>query len=212
MALLSFFEFTPPNQLTTLRVLLSPVFVILFASDDPTTKLWSLIVFFVAALTDWYDGWTARKWGFVSRWGHFYDPLADKVLTSCALFAFARVGLAQYWMVWIIIARDLVITLLRSYAEYKDRPVVTTFSAKVKTFAQMTLIFYIIIFYCARTTSGWWSRYQPYYDILMNQQFLDIAMLLITGITVWTGVTYIHDNRKTIADLFSRRNNAPESD
>ncbi len=206
------FQFTPPNQLTTLRVVLSPVFVFLFSSDNPTLKLWSFIILFIASVTDWYDGRVARKWGFVSRWGHFYDPLADKVLTSCALFAFAHVGLAPYWMVWTIIVRDFLITLLRSYAEYKDHPVITTFSAKVKTFAQMTLIFFIVILYTAKTTHGSWSRYQPTIEKLLNQDLLNILMLIITIVTVWTGITYIIDNRKTIVDLFSRRRNAPESE
>ena len=202
---------SPPNQLTLLRILLTPVFVSLLFSQDHTLRQWSFVAFTVASLTDWYDGWVARKWGYVSRWGKFFDPLADKVLTSTAFFAFAALGFAPYWMVWIIVVRDVLITLLRSIAEYKDQPVVTTFVAKVKTFAQMTLIYYLLILHLARTTPGFWSGYQSFIDSLLNPTLVYILMLAITIITLWTGITYIIDNRKTIVDLYVNRSRVTQS-
>ena len=75
------------------------------------------MVYVVAALTDWYDGWVARKYGYVSRWGKFLDPLADKILAAAALFSFVALNLVDGWMVWIVVVRDFLITGLRSYAE-----------------------------------------------------------------------------------------------
>ena len=97
-------ELTLPNQLTLLRVLLTPVFVALLLSTTPLYLQLSLVVFVIAALTDWYDGWAARRLGYVSRWGKFMDPLADKILSAAALLAFAWIGLINSWMVWLIIA------------------------------------------------------------------------------------------------------------
>ena len=87
---------TLPNQLTILRILLTPLFILLFISDRIFLKELSVFVFIIAALTDWYDGWIARKLGTVSRWGVFLDPLADKILTSAAFVAFAWLGLVEW--------------------------------------------------------------------------------------------------------------------
>jgi CDP-diacylglycerol--glycerol-3-phosphate 3-phosphatidyltransferase len=203
---------SPPNQLTLLRILLTPVFVGLLFSQNPLLRQWAFVAFTIASLTDWYDGWVARKWGYISRWGKFFDPLADKVLTSAAFFAFAVLGLAQFWMVWIIVIRDILITVLRALAEFKDQPVVTTFLAKVKTFAQMTLLYYILILYIAKTTQGFWSGSISLIDLLLNPTLVYILMLAITLITLWTGITYILDNRKTILDLYVNRSRITQSE
>jgi len=73
-----------PNQLTTLRIILTPIFFFLFISDNPLLKQIALIIYFIAAITDWYDGWLARKFNYITNWGKFMDPLADKFLTSAA--------------------------------------------------------------------------------------------------------------------------------
>ncbi len=78
-----------PNQLTILRIILTPFFLILFLSGNPLLKQISLGVFIIAALTDWYDGWLARKFNYITSWGRFWDPLADKILTSTAFLGFA---------------------------------------------------------------------------------------------------------------------------
>jgi len=62
----------------------------------------SLAIFFVAALSDWYDGWLARKFNYITEWGKFMDPLADKILTSTAFIGFVLVGLLEWWMVAVI--------------------------------------------------------------------------------------------------------------
>src|SRR3990172_4875388 len=93
---------SPPNQLTLLRILLTPVFVYFLFSDKPIDKQIALGIFIIAAITDWYDGYVARRWGYITRWGKFLDPLADKVLTSAAFFSFVVIGYAELWMVLII--------------------------------------------------------------------------------------------------------------
>ncbi|MFQ5798108.1 MAG: CDP-diacylglycerol--glycerol-3-phosphate 3-phosphatidyltransferase [Bacteroidota bacterium] len=191
-----------PNQLTILRILLTPVFVAFLFSPDAMSKQLALVVFIAAALTDWYDGWVARRFGYASRLGKFLDPLADKILASAALIAFVYLNLAEAWMVWIIVGRDIVVTAFRAYAEWKNKPIITTFSAKVKTFSQMVLIFYILILYTLRHTPLAWKNSQGLIETLMHKAVLDGLMLLITLFTLWTGVTYVIENRKMIRELY----------
>ena len=193
---------SPPNQLTVLRILLTPVFLVLLLSSHSLLRQWSLAVFIFAAITDWYDGWLARRWGYVTRWGAFLDPLADKVLTSAALLAYSSLGLVSSWMVWIIVIRDAVITLLRSYAEYKGKPVDTSKLAKTKTFAQYVLIYYLLILYVAQNTPIMEENFGGLINTLLNYSFIYSAMFIITGITLWTGIIYIIDNWKTIRELY----------
>jgi len=192
--------------LTFLRILLTPVFLVFLLSSDLVLRQWSLVVFILAASTDWYDGWLARRWGYVTRWGAFLDPLADKVLTSAALVAYAFLGLVSGWMIWIIIIRDAIVTILRSYAEYKGKPVETTRLAKIKTFAQYVLIYYLLIFYVAQYTPFIEEKFSGVIKILLDGTFIYTAMVVITSITLWTGIVYMIDNWKTIRELYESSN------
>ena len=194
--------FSPPNQLTFLRIILTPVFLVFLLSNNSVLRQWSLAIFILAAITDWYDGWLARRWGYVTRWGAFLDPLADKVLTSAALLAYAFLGLVSSWMVWIIVIRDAIITIVRSYAEYKGKPVDTSKLAKTKTFAQYILIYYLLIFYVAQNTPSVEENFGGLIKTLLNYSFIYSAMIMITGITLWTGIIYLIDNWKTIRELY----------
>jgi CDP-diacylglycerol--glycerol-3-phosphate 3-phosphatidyltransferase len=156
-----------------------------------------LIVYIIAALTDWYDGWIARKFGYATRWGRFLDPLADKILTSSAFIAFASIGLLTTWMVILVVVRDILITLLRSYAELKGKPVITKKSAKAKTFVQMFFIYYLLFGYVLNI-----SFEINLEETLLNPTLIFWTMLLITILTVWTGLVYIHDNRKIIKTFY----------
>ncbi len=195
-------ELNLPNQLTLLRVALTPVFVVLILSESTLAKQISLVVFIVAALTDWYDGWAARKFGHISRWGKFLDPLADKILTSVAFLVYVYLGLIDAWMAWVVIIRDFLITGLRSYAEYRDQPIVTSKTAQAKTFGQFVVIYYILILYVARHIPALSSQISAEIDTLMHPQVLFGMMLLVTLSTVGTGIAYLFDNRKVLKELY----------
>lgn len=197
-------QLTLPNQLTLLRILLTPVFVLLLMSGSPLYLQLSLVVFVVAALTDWYDGWIARKMGHSSRWGKFLDPLADKILSSAALLTFVGLNLVDAWMVWIVIVRDFLITGLRSYAEYLDKPIVTTRGAQAKTLGQFVVIYYILILYVGRSIPPVYEQFGPTIDTLMHPKVLFGMMLLVTLSTAGTGIAYVFDNRKVLRELYER--------
>lgn len=191
-----------PNQLTLLRVILTPVFAALILSSSSLNKQVALIVFIVAALTDWYDGWVARKFGDISQWGKFLDPLADKILSSAALLVYVSLDLVDGWMVWIIIIRDFLITGLRISAEYKHQPIVTSKSAQAKTFGQFVVIYYILILYVGQNVPSVYAEYGGLIDSLMDQRVLFGMMLLVTISTVGTGIAYLFDNRTFIREMY----------
>ncbi len=183
-------KLTVPNQLTLLRIFLTPIFIILFLKRTPFHQLLASIIYFIASLTDWYDGWYARKFGVITRWGQFMDPLADKILVSSALILFAIQHYVFGWMVVIIIVRDFIVTSLRLYALYVGKPIVTHIVAKWKTFAQMLTIFGILIFIDFRNYM--FPDAPPY-----TPQYFDvigIAMAIVTLLTIISGTIYLYEN------------------
>jgi len=193
-----------PNQLTILRIILTPIFLFFFLSNIPVFKLISLGIFIIAALTDWYDGWLARKFNYITNWGKFWDPLADKILTSGAFIGFVIIGIVPLWMVIIIIARDFIITFLRAYADYKAFSFPTSYYAKWKTFLQMFFLYYLLIAYVGISTVQIHLGKYDLFASLMNETFVYIIMLIITIITLHSGITYLYKNRLLIKHLFSR--------
>ncbi len=193
-----------PNQLTVLRIILTPVFLFFFLSDNPLFKQISLGIFIIAALTDWYDGWLARKFNYITTWGKFWDPLADKILTSAAFLGFVFIGVIDLWMVIIILLRDFIITSLRAYADYKNFSFPTSYYAKWKTFIQMTFLYYLLVIYVGSKTPQIYNGHENIFAILLNHTFIFFTMLLITIITFHSGITYLYNNRKLIVRLFSR--------
>jgi CDP-diacylglycerol--glycerol-3-phosphate 3-phosphatidyltransferase len=192
-----------PNSLTLFRILLTPVFLVLLISDSSLLKQIALVVYFVAALTDWYDGWVARKYGYVTRWGKFLDPLADKILSAAALFSFVYLRLVDAWMVWVIVLRDVVITAFRSYAEWKDQPVVTSKTAQAKTFGEFVVIYYILILYVADNVPVLKKEFGPLIETLLHPRVLFGMMLVVVLSTVGTGILYVFDNRRLLLDLYA---------
>ena len=197
---------TLPNQLTILRIILTPVFLYLFLSSDPLLIQISLAVFFIAALTDWYDGWLARKYNYISDWGKFWDPLADKILTSTAFLGFVFVGLLPLWMVLLIIVRDLVVTSLRVYAESRGYNFVTSYYAKWKTLLQMVFLYYLLLLYVGLNTKEIFIGNENLFQFFANKDIIYVVMLVITVITVHSGVTYLMKNKHLIEKLFNETN------
>jgi CDP-diacylglycerol--glycerol-3-phosphate 3-phosphatidyltransferase len=206
------FSFTPPNQLTFLRILLTPVFLALLFSSDPLLRQLSLLVFIIALLTDWYDGWVARRWGYITRWGKFLDPLADKVVTSAALIGFIYLDLVPPWTVWVIVVRDIAITLLRSYAEFRGKPFDTTRLAKTKTFLQFVVIYYVLLLYVGKDIEFVRSKYGELINTLLDYSFLYASMVVIAAITLLTGALYIIENWKTVRELYDFSSRITESE
>jgi len=195
-----------PNQLTILRIILTPIFLILFLTGEPLLIQIAYLIFIIAAITDWYDGWLARKFNYITEWGKFMDPLADKILTSTAFIAFVIIGVLQFWMVLLIIIRDLIITLLRVYADYRKVSFSTSRTAQIKTFIQMIFLYYILTIYTLKTFETLHINYNYLFEILLNARAIYFTMLFITLFTAITGVTYIISNRLLIRKMIKGEN------
>jgi CDP-diacylglycerol--glycerol-3-phosphate 3-phosphatidyltransferase len=195
-----------PNQLTVLRIVLTPLFLILFLADDPFIKQISLCVFIIAALTDWYDGWLARKYNYITNWGKFWDPLADKILTSTAFMAFVLIDIIPLWMVILVIFRDLLITGLRVYAEYKEFTFPTSRYAKWKTFIQMFFLYYLLAVYIASISPQIYNGNESLFIFLLDTTTIYIGMLIVTLITVHSGFLYLFRNRLLLNKLLKNEN------
>src|SRR5699024_9627449 len=114
-----------PNKITISRIFLIPIFIIILSAPFnwgevnigeaslPVTHLVGGIIFIVASITDFLDGYIARKHNLITNMGKFLDPLADKLLVSAALILLVQLGLAPAWIVIIIISREFAVTGMR---------------------------------------------------------------------------------------------------
>lgn len=196
---------TLPNQLTTLRILLVPVFMFLLLLDSPYMKLLGVIVFIIASLTDIYDGYHARKYGLTSRLGAFLDPLADKFLITAAFLIYVWEGYLALWMVLLVALRDVVVTVLRVYAEWKDRPVVTSREAKYKTLTQNVFAYVIMLFILLKESEFTGEDVSAFMKTVLHSDYLDYIMLMITLYTVYTGISYLVQNWRGLLSPFPGR-------
>ena len=105
-----------PNYLTFARILMVPILVVVLMTRVTNHELIGVTVFWIASLTDWLDGYLARRWKQVTILGKLLDPLADKLLVAGALLSLVELGLAPAWMTFIILAREFAITGLRGIA------------------------------------------------------------------------------------------------
>lgn len=185
-----------PNILTIFRILLTPLFIICLFYDYPYARLWALIIFIIASITDAFDGYYARKYNQVTRQGKFLDPLADKILVSSAFISFALLDLVPFWMVALIIFRDLFVTGLRMAMESKGLTMITSKIAKAKTTIQISVIIFILLYLGVQIFSYHWLKVAI--QFIIEQRIIYYFTLLATISTVWTGVSYLYKNRQII--------------
>jgi len=145
MAISKHVLFNIPNLLSIFRMLLVPLLVVILLTKFEGKEFVGLGVFLLASLTDFLDGYIARKKQQVTRLGKFLDPTADKILTSAAFISLVEMGLAPAWMVVVIIAREFAVSALRSLAASDNVIVAAIFSAKLKTTLQIVAIALMII-------------------------------------------------------------------
>ena len=189
-----------PNFLTSTRILLVPVFLYCLFTDFSHGKLLALIVFLAAAITDAYDGKIARKYDIESKFGIFFDPLADKLLVLSAFYGFMFLPVlsttVKLWMIILISFRDILVTLMRTLMQYKGVTMITSKAGKLKTFLQITTINFILIYLILKSYK---VDIPP--DILQYNS-LYFLMVITTMITFYTGVHYVYYNYKTLGNLF----------
>ncbi|TYP00348.1 CDP-diacylglycerol--glycerol-3-phosphate 3-phosphatidyltransferase [Geothermobacter ehrlichii] len=132
--------FNLPNLLTMGRILAVPLVAWLLTYDSRAAGMWAASVFGLAAITDAFDGWLARKWQVVSVFGKFLDPLADKLLVMAVMIMLIPLGRVPAWMVLVILSREIIITGLRSIASSEGVVIDASPLGKYKTIFQMSAL------------------------------------------------------------------------
>ncbi len=132
-----------PNKLTMLRIILVPVTMALMLTEHP---ILAGIFFAIASITDFFDGYIARKYNLVSSFGKIMDPLADKILVFGALLCFIQKDVITVWPVVIILARELFVTSMRVVAVDKGKVIAASWWGKIKTNVQIFAVLFSILF------------------------------------------------------------------
>lgn len=131
-----------PNKLTMSRIIMIPIFMALMLTEH---YIFALIVFSIASLTDFLDGYLARKYDLVSSFGKIMDPLADKLLTFGALVCFIQLEVISVWAPIIIIAREFFVTSMRVVAVSKGKVIAASWWGKIKTNVQLFAIIFSML-------------------------------------------------------------------
>ncbi len=172
---------TVPTMLTLLRIVLIPVLVLVFYLPYPWTNFAAAFIFAFASITDWLDGWIARRYNQFSAFGAFLDPVADKLMVAVALLLIVQKHPTIWMALWaaVIIGREIAVSALRQWmAELGERATVKVATiGKIKTIVQMVALVFLL--YQERL----WG--QPIFVI--GEWLLAAAALL----TLWSGIAYL---------------------
>jgi len=177
------------NKLTISRVVLAVIFIWFLFIKGPGAKFMAMAVFLIACVTDYYDGYIARKTNSITAFGKLMDPIADKILVLGAFLAFVEMEIVPAWMVVIIISRELVITGIRVLALSQNKIMAAETGGKHKTVSQTVAVISILIFLIIRD-SGFNFRYMEYYKIAVY-----LLMLITVGMTLTSGISYMIRNK-----------------
>jgi len=177
-----------PNLLTLARVAAVPLIVIIMLSDSRAAGLWAAAIFGAAAVTDFIDGWLARKWGVVTVLGKFLDPLADKLIVMAALIMLIPFGRIPAWAVFLVLGREIIITGLRSIASSEGIVIDASDLGKYKTIYQMVAI------------PGLLLHYNYYWFFGVRSELLHVNMhnfgmfffVIALALTLWSGFDYLY--------------------
>jgi len=187
-----------PNQITVSRIIMIPIFVVFMLVDLgwgsvsllgvtlPIEHIVGAFIFIVAAITDYIDGYYARKHNLVTNMGKFLDPLADKLLVSAALIILVELELAPAWIVIFIISREFAVTGLRLILADEGEVVAAKQLGKIKMWTQIIAITALLL-----------------HNIVFEMFSIPFAMIMLyvsLFFTIWSGWDYFYANRRVLLD------------
>lgn len=187
-----------PNQISMFRIFLIPVFMFFMLVDFnwgdvhflgatiPVGHLIGAIIFIIASITDFIDGYYARKYNLVTNMGKFLDPLADKLLVSAALIILVQFEMAPAWVVILIISREFAVTGLRLILANEGEVVAANQLGKIKMWTQIIAISSLLL------GNVFFEMFSIPFDMIM----LYVCLVF----TVWSGFDYFYLNRKVLLD------------
>ena len=174
-----------PNKLTVVRMVLVPFFVasLLLSGSNETLKWVALVLFVVASLTDFLDGYIARKYNLITNFGKFMDPLADKILTISGMICLIELGRIPSWIVVIIVAREFIISGFRLIATEHGIVIAANYWGKWKTTFQMIMIILMIV------------------NLPALAMVTQIVMWIALALTIISLITYIQQNMDVVRTM-----------
>src|SRR5690625_1886133 len=187
-----------PNKITLSRICLIPIFILILSipfnwgewvigtSELPIVHFIATIIFLIASLTDWLDGYYARKYNLVTNMGKFLDPLADKLLVSAAFILLVELDLAAAWIIIFIISREFAVTGFRLVAAGEGVVLAASSMGKLKTVFQIVSIAFLLL------------HNFPFSYLGIPIDIITIYIALI--LTVWSGVDYFIKNWHVLRD------------
>lgn len=164
------------NQLTLLRIILVPIMIALLYFDKTWSNITATVIFSIASITDWVDGYIARKYNMITDMGKILDPVADKIIVAAAMVVLAELGRLSGVIVVVLLSRDFAVGALRNLASSKGVIIAAGMSGKVKTALQMVGLGCVI-----------------YKDMLLGLDILLIGQIIMYGsvaVSVYSGVEY----------------------
>lgn len=210
---------TTANKITMVRILMIPFFIYFTLQYDKTSLIIALVLFCLASVTDFLDGYIARKYNQVTDFGKFVDPLADKLLVTAALLIFIEKGIFPAWMVFIVLAREFIITSLRNVAAAKGKVLAASWTGKVKTCVQIAGI--IIDFFVLILISGNLEDMNtaiassigviggadgPTAVLTAGFGIPNIVAWVVTLVTIYAGIDYMVKNWDLVKDGAVKKN------
>lgn len=173
-----------PNKLTVARMIIVPflVLVLLTGWGGTANPYIALVLFAAASITDWFDGYLARKYNLVTNFGKFMDPLADKLLVCSAMICMIELGRLPAWIVIIIIAREFIISGFRLIAAENGIVIAANYWGKFKTVSQMIMIILLILHFGG-------------IFLILENIFIWLSLIL----TVISLITYIWQNKSVLS-------------
>lgn len=176
-----------PNILTMMRIATIPLLAVLLMSPSRSAGFWAAALFAIASITDWLDGYLARRMGIVTVFGKFLDPIADKLIVMAVLIMILPFDRVPAWMVLVILGREIIITGLRGIASTEGIVIQASDLGKFKTIFQLVALIGLTLHY---NYSWFFGIPHPLLTVDMHNVgmfFLWIATIL----TIWSGVDYL---------------------
>jgi len=178
-----------PNLLTISRFLLTGAFIFVVLSDDPASKFLALLIFIIASVTDFIDGYLARKNDLHTDFGKIMDPIADKFLILSAFYLFSYLGIFAFWLFCVIAAREILVTLIRFYAIGRGQVLAAEGMGKVKTVSQIASVIIILVFLILVEAPFAASWPEEFFSAYSNG--IVLIMYYVASITIISGLSFL---------------------
>lgn len=188
-----------PNAITLSRLVLTAVFVVGTALESTTGHWIALSSFVIAAVSDFLDGWLARKMNLVTSMGKLLDPLADKILVSAAFIYLSAEGLCPVWITIVIIGREFLVTGLRQIAMEAGQVIAADNLGKWKTTMQLVFSITCLLHFALSPIESTNPVVTLFQNLTSTESWLQpVSMWLALILTVWSGWNYTWNSRKLL--------------